>query len=200
NQFYNKRHAKLQARLPAVRFTFRALDELTDDWTRAIPSSLHTASQVIIDLLVFHGIGTLVSGKHEGWKQQVKLGKPSNQQFVVIRHAGFMQTLIYKSERVGIQVMLNEERYTSKCGFPDLEPMGKREMYLGTWVKHGWFRSSTGRGIHTSVNGSYNLLCKAFPRALFQGITECHIHPTILSLPDRRQVRHMPSRALQATG
>src|SRR5262249_2266811 len=69
NQFYNKRHAKLQARLPAVRFTFRALDELTDDWTRAIPSSLHTASQVIIDLLVFHGIGTLVSGKHEGWKQ-----------------------------------------------------------------------------------------------------------------------------------
>ncbi len=200
NQFYNKRRARLQTCLPANQFTSHALDVLTDYRTRAITSYLHTASRTIIDCLVREGIGTLVIGKNDGWKQRVELGKRTNQHFVFIPHAQFIQMLQYKAELVGIHVMLIEESYTSKCSFLDLEPIGKRETYLGKRVKRGWFGASTGQGINADVNGSYNLLRKAFPQAFSQGITKCRIHPVVLALPDRRQDRHKQSRMLRATG
>jgi putative transposase len=200
NQFYNKRRAELQSRLPAEQFTSHALDALTDYRTRAITSYLHTASRTIIDRLVLAGIGTLVIGKNDGWKQRVGLGKRTNQHFVFIPHARFIQMLQYKAELMGVQVLLVEESYTSKCSFLDLEPIGKRETYLGKRVNRGWFRASTGRGINADVNGSYNLLRKAFPQAFAQGTNQCLIHPTVLSLPDRRQDRRKQSRTLRATG
>jgi putative transposase len=165
NQRYTKRCTKLQARLPAEQCTSRARDALTDSRTRAIASLLQTASRAIIDRLVREGIGTLVIGKNAGWKQRVELGKRTNQHFVCIPHARFIQMLQYKAEVVGIHVLLSEESDTSTCSYLDREPIGKRETYVGKRVKRGWFRSRTGRGSNADVNGSYNLLRKAFPQA-----------------------------------
>jgi putative transposase len=50
-----------------------------------------------------HGIGTLIIGKNEGWKQQIKIGKQNNQQFVNIPHARLIEMLTYKAELVGIK-------------------------------------------------------------------------------------------------
>ena len=69
------------------------------------------------------GIGTLVIGKNEGWKQAVKMGKRTNQNFVQIPHARFIEMLTYKAEFVGIKVITTEESYTSKCSFLDDEPV-----------------------------------------------------------------------------
>ncbi len=55
NQWYNKRHAKLQAALPTDQYTSRALEEMTDARHRAIEFYLHTASRAIIMLLVKEG-------------------------------------------------------------------------------------------------------------------------------------------------
>src|SRR5215813_8217011 len=79
---------------------------------RRVDSSLHTASRRTIDLLVSEGIGTLVIGKNPLWKQDVQLGKRTNQQFVQIPHARFIDQLTYKARLVGIQVLLQEESYT----------------------------------------------------------------------------------------
>ena len=87
-------------------------------------SYLHVASRRIIDHLVQHRIGTLVIGKNDGWKQEVKLGKRTNQTFVFLPHARFIQMLTYKAQLVGIHVILTEESYTSKCSFLDSEPLG----------------------------------------------------------------------------
>ena len=44
-------------------------------------------------------------GKNPLWKQEVQLGKRTNQQFVQIPHARFIDQLAYKAKLVGIQVI-----------------------------------------------------------------------------------------------
>lgn len=187
NQSYNKRRAKLQSGLPEGVFSTRHLEAITDHRTRSIVSYLHTASRAIIDLLVKEGIGTLVIGKNVGWKQEVEMGKRTNQSFVFIPHARFIDMLTYKAELVGIRVIIAEESYTSKCSFLDDEPISKHATYLGQRVKRGLFRSALGILLNADINGSYNILRKALPDALPNGSAGCLLRPEPLRLPDRRQ-------------
>ena len=78
NQFYNKRKAELQKKLGHTGTT-RRMERITNKRNRRIDHYLHTASKRIIDLLVKEGIGTLVIGKNDAWKQEANLGKRTNQ-------------------------------------------------------------------------------------------------------------------------
>jgi putative transposase len=89
---------------------------------------LHLASRRILDTLVQHGIGRLVIGKNDGWKQAVNLGKRTNQTFVHSPHARFINMLTYKAQWVSITVILTEESYTSKGSFLDSEPVCKHQI------------------------------------------------------------------------
>ncbi len=191
NQSYNKRRAQLQAVLPKGQFTSRALEEMTDARHRAITSYLHTASRAIITLLLDKGIGTLVIGKNDGWKQQVRLGKRNNQHFVFIPHARFIEMLTYKAALVGIAVVTIEESHTSKCSFLDLEPIGHQTQYVGKRVKRGLFRAGTGVLLNADINASYNILRTYAPDAFLHGISGCVLRPEPLRLPDRCQDRSM---------
>ncbi len=50
NQWYNKRRARLQAKLPAGVFASRQLDILTDKRERQMTDYLHVASRRIVDV------------------------------------------------------------------------------------------------------------------------------------------------------
>ncbi|MBO0784079.1 MAG: transposase, partial [Ktedonobacteraceae bacterium] len=126
NQYYNKRRAQLQKKLGKTGSTKR-MEHLTNKRNRRIMQYLHTSSRRIIDLLVCEGIGTLVIGKNPNWKQAAEMSKRSNQNFVQIPHARFIEMLSYKAQLVGIRVIITEESYTSKCSFLDNEPICKRE-------------------------------------------------------------------------
>jgi putative transposase len=165
NQYYNKERASLQSQLRVDRKTSRRLDALTDKRNRRVNSYLHLTSRRLIDLLVMQGIGTLVIGKNDGWKQDIHLGDRTNQNFAQIPHARFIEMLTYKAELVGIQVIVTEESYTSKCSFLDREPIGKHEVYAGKRVKRWLFVAGDGREIHADVNGSLNILRKVIPNA-----------------------------------
>ena len=182
NQWYNKRRARLQANLSDAVFVSRQLDRLTDKRQRQITSYLHVASRRIVDWLVRQRIGTLVIGKNDGWKQQIGLGKRTNQTFVFIPHARFIQMLTYKAELVGIQVIVSADSYTSKCSFLDLEPIGKHETYAGTRVKRGLFRTRGGRCLNADINGAYNILRKVVPNAFGNGIGGVVVHPVRIAL------------------
>jgi putative transposase len=176
NQYYNKRKAELQSILKDTRFTAR-MERITVKRTRRIDHYLHTASRHIIDLLIAEGIGTLVIGKNPNWEQEVNIGKRNNQQFVCIPHTRFIDMLIDMAKLVGIQVIITEESYTSKCRFLDREPIGKHEVYCGKRVKRGLFRASTGQHINADLNGSYNILRKVVPDAFGQRDRGCVVHP-----------------------
>ena len=121
NQFYNKRKAELQKRLGHTGTTSR-MERMTNKRNRRIDHYMRTVSHWIIDLLVKEGIGVLVIGKNDGWKQETNMGKRTNQNFVQIPHARFIQMLTYKAELVGIRVEITEESYTSQASFLDCDP------------------------------------------------------------------------------
>lgn len=124
NPLYNKeRAAKQQQLAKANRFTSRQLDHLTTKRNRRVLHSLHTASRRMLDLLVAEGIGTLMVGKNPVWKQGVELGHVTNQSFVQIPHARFIECLTSKAALVGIRVILTEERYPSQASFLDRDPL-----------------------------------------------------------------------------
>ena len=165
NQDYNRRMADLRRRLPEGVFSSRRLDALTFGRNRRIDGLLHLASAFIIQLLVNEGIGTLIIGKNDGWKQAVNLGRATNQNFVNLPHARFVEMLSYKAKRASITVILHEENHTSKCSFLDNEPVEHHEQYAGKRVKRGLFRASDGRTIQADLNAAYNLIRKVIPYA-----------------------------------
>ena len=169
NQWYNKERARIQSQLTDNRYTTNRLERLTNKRTRKIDHYLHTSARRIIDLLVAEGIGTLIIGKNDQWKQQINIGKRNNQNFVSIPHARFIAMLTYKAQLVGIAVQVTEESYTSKCSFLDNEPVKKHDVYLGKRVKRGLFRASDGRVINADVNGASNIIRKVAPTAFGQG-------------------------------
>jgi IS605 OrfB family transposase len=125
-----------------------------------------------IDLLIAEGIGTLVIGKNRLWKQEVEMGKKNNQQFVQIPHARFIDLLTYKAQLVGINVLVQEESYTSKASFLDLDPIPtydpnrkEKPLFSGKRESRGLYRAKNDRRVQADVNGSYNTLRKAFPNA-----------------------------------
>src|SRR5215469_9258588 len=121
NQFYNKRKAELQKKLRHTGTTKR-MERMTNKRNRRIDHYMHTASHRIVNLLVKEGIGVLIIGKNDAWKQAINLGKRTNQNFVQIPHARFISMLTYKAELVGITVKVTEESYTSKASLLDLDP------------------------------------------------------------------------------
>lgn len=169
NQHYNKLRAQHQSRLShEKRFTSRHLDRVTTKRNRRVDSYLHMASRRIIDLLVEEGIGTLVIGKNVLWKQEANMGKRTNQQFVQIPHARFIDQLTYKARLVGIQVIIQEESYTSKASFLDSDPIptyqanrSEKPLFSGTRIARSWYRASDGTIIHADVNGSLNIMRKS---------------------------------------
>jgi putative transposase len=208
NQFYNKRRAELQAALGHDGTTAR-MERLTTKRTRRINHYLHAASKSIIALLGEEGIGTLVIGKNLLWKQEVELGRVNNQHFVQIPHARFIDLLSYKAQLAGIRVIVQEESYTSKASFLDLDPLPvydpKREdkvVFSGKRVERGLYRAKDGRRIQADVNGSYNIGRKAFPNSFGQGIEAAlAVRPVGVSIspgiPSRARERApvLPTRA-----
>jgi len=123
--------------------------------------------------------------------------KKDAQHFVQLPHARFIDMLCYKAKLVGIQVILQEESYTSKASFLDLDPIptyGKQEcepVFSGRRVKRGMYKASDKRKINADVNGSYNIMRKASPNALWSNgvedgkevLASLVVHPVRIVVP-----------------
>jgi putative transposase len=177
NAYYNKLRADLQALLPRGQYTSHHLTALTNKRNRKVDHYLHWASRYIVDWMVSERLGTLIIGHNKGWKQNVQIGSVNNQNFVAIPHSTFIHMLTYKAQLTGIKVILQEESYTSKCSFLDLEPIRKHAQYCGRRVMRAEFISAQGQPIHADINGSYNILRKGLPSAFARGIKGVVVRP-----------------------
>jgi putative transposase len=184
NQFYNKRKAQLQSQLKGNRSSSSRLGRLTRCRHQKVDNYLHHASRQIVNLLASQKIGTLVIGKNAQWKNEINLGKRTNQNFVSIPHARLIEMLKYKAELMGIKVIEQEESYTSKSSFLNLDPIpvygnigAQDTKFSGKRIKRGLYKTSCGRLINADVNGAYNILRKAIPNAFSNGIESCVAQP-----------------------
>lgn len=122
---------------------------------------LHKLSRDLVELTASSGISKIVIGYNKGWKQDINLGKRNNQNFVQIPFKTLVDYITYKANDYNIEVIIQEESYTSKCSFLDDEEICKHEVYAGKRVKRGLFRSKNGHEIHADINAAYNIARKA---------------------------------------
>ena len=88
---------------------------------------------------------------------------------------------MYKLKLVGIDVILQEESYTSKCSAYDRELIKKHKKYKGSRIKRGLFKTSSGKLINADINGASNILIKAIPKAYANGIEGILVYPVKLT-------------------
>lgn len=160
NQYYDKEKARLQAHLKCNKKTSKRINSITNIRNNKVKDYLHKSSREIVNFLVSNNISTLIIGYNEEWKQNINLGRTNNQSFVNIPFYTFINQLDYKCKLEGINVILTEESYTSKCSFLDNESIEKHESYLGKRIKRGLFKSAEGKLINADLNGSLNILKK----------------------------------------
>ncbi len=123
NQFYNKTQAKLQSLLPLNQKSSPRIQQLTRKRNNQVDNYLHQVSRWIINHLDSCGIGKLIIGHNQDWKQSVNLGRQVNQSFTAIPHSRLIEMLVYKGELQGIEVVIREESYTSRASFLSLDPI-----------------------------------------------------------------------------
>lgn len=153
NQYYNKLKAKLSAGTKRIKRASLKRQNKINDY-------LHKSSRYLINHLVSNNISKLVVGYNKGWKQEINIGKVNNQKFVNIPYYKLLNMLKYKCELEGIELIITEESYTSKCSFLDNEDIRKHETYSGKRIKRGLFKSKDNKIINADVNGALNILRK----------------------------------------
>lgn len=182
NQYYNKTKATYQSELPKGLFTSKKIEKLTFKRNCKINDYLHKATDLIIKFSKKNSLNTVVIGYNEFWKQKINIGKVNNQKFVQIPFEKMVFMLKYKCQKHGINVVTNEESYTSKCSFLDYEEIKKHDEYLGKRIKRGLFKTKNGLLVNADVNGSYNIIRKVFPNAFVDGIEDVAVHPYRVNL------------------
>lgn len=128
-------------------------------------------------------------GVNRLWKQEVALGHENNQAFVQLPFFKLQETVRYLCAWNGIWCVEQEESYTSKASFRDMDDIpvygcadpgnppsfsGRRRpyRYKGQHKKDGFrglYVSADGTVINSDLNGSANILRKAFPDAFASG-------------------------------
>lgn len=170
NAFYNKRKAKLQSQLKPNVHTSKRIERLTFRRNQKIEDAMHKASRYIVDLAKSMNVSKIVIGNNKNWKQEINLGKKTNQSFTSIPHSHLTYKVEYKAKMEGMEVIQTEESYTSKCSSYDLETIQKHDMYVGRRVKRGLFRTQGFRYINADANGSVNIIRKVFPDTVHRHI------------------------------
>lgn len=166
NHWYNKKKAKLMSYI-GDKGTSKRLSELNNYRNFWIEDKNHKTSRYIIDYCIANNIGRIIVGKNDGWKQNLNLGKKTNQKFTEIPHSKLIQKIEYKAKLFGIEFECTEESYTSKCDHLVGEEMKKQVTYLGKRKKRGLFQSSVGKLLNADINGAIGIgLKKSIPQFL----------------------------------
>ena len=177
NQWFNRQKAKYTGFLTkghdpkTVRKESKRLSSFSRNRANFMRDNLHKISSHIVRECLSRNIGILYIGKNTQWKSESNMGKMNNQAFISIPHSILIKMIEYKGERAGIQVIEQEESYTSKASFLDndfIPVYGKEEgipSFSGRRIKRGLYRSGKGIILNADVQGAANILRKADPNA-----------------------------------
>ncbi len=123
-----------------------------------------------------------VIGVNKLWKQKSNIGRKNNQNFVSVPHFQLRQMIEYKALRAGIDVIEQEESYTSKADITasDYMPVYERKfrpVFSGRRIERGLYLCKEGYCINADCNGAANILRKAIPDA-WKNVSDFHFLST----------------------
>lgn len=171
NQWFNKHNAYLQSikdkqkygKKPTLRqkYLYTSRNNKVNDY-------MSKAARKIINYCLENNIGTLVCGYNETFQRNSNIGKVNNQTFVNIPFGKLREKLEYLCKLYSLKFVEQEESYTSKSSFFDIDILPKWKAnnsqiypFLGKRIKRGLYQSSTGYTLNADVNGALNILRKS---------------------------------------
>lgn len=157
NHYYNKRKKTLQCKLKTNVFISKRIERITNKRNNKVQDYLHKASKKVVEIAQQQKTTKIIIGKNKNWKQSINIGNKNNRQFTSIPHATFIEKIQYKAQMVGIETILTQEDYTSKCSALDLESICKHKTYVGKRKKRGLFVTKEGKIINADANGALNI-------------------------------------------
>lgn len=166
NHNYNKRKALLQSKLNKNQYTSKLINNITKKRNNQIKYYLHNVSKYLINQIVSNNINTIIIGKNNLWKQEINIGKVNNQNFVQIPFNQLIHMIYYKAKLQGINVVIQEESYTSKVSFFDNDYIpvygvdDKLFKSSGKRKYRGLFITSKRLKLNADINGSLNIMRK----------------------------------------
>lgn len=184
NKWYNQTKSRRKSILEKVnkKKISNYLKKLEIDRNNFINNYLNQVVNRIVKHCLEYNIGNVICGYNETWKQSINIGKVNNQKFVYIPYLKLKQKLEHKCNENGIEFILHEESYTSKCSFIDKERVCKHEKYLGKRVKRGLFKSKEGILVNSDINGAGNILRKVIGDVVYdQPIVGLMLNPIKLN-------------------
>ena len=168
NQYYNKMISKHKSIIKTTNNvnTSSKIRKTTLKRNNKIKWYMHNASKYIVETLLYNDINTLIVGKNKEWKSNTNIGKKNNQTFVSIPFDIFVSQLKYKCKLNGINMIEQEESYTSKVSFIDndyIPTYNKDDDKLnasGKRIKRGLYQTKNSHYINADINGSFNIMRK----------------------------------------
>ena len=167
NQYYNKEISSLKSKLKKGVYTSNRIIKLHNRRNNKIQDFMHKSSRKLMNQLVLSKVTHLVIGYNKEIKQDIGLGKKNNQNFVSIPFLTLINMIKYKAELLGIEVILQEESYTSKASAIDLDKIPtfpeKANNFSGTRIKRGLYKTRNNLILNADINGAINILRKYKP-------------------------------------
>lgn len=179
NQYYNKQvsyYKSISKRMNGLDYTNR-ISKITNKRNNKVDDFIHKASRYIVDYCRDNKINTIIIGNNKNWKQNSKMSKIVNQNFISIPYYKFIEKVKYKAEEIGINIIITEESYTSGTSFLDNELPIKENYNKNRRIHRGLFISNNNVRINADVNGAYQIMKKVFPKAFSNGIEGVGLHP-----------------------
>lgn len=168
NRLWNKRRAELQSRLPKNQHTSSLISRLTLKRNNRVNDCIKKTARYIVNHCIENNIGTIVCGYNPDFKRGINLGRKTNQQFTQINFGSLREQLENLCRRYGMSYLEQEESYTSKASFLDLDEIPKYNadnpkeyQFSGKRIKRGLYQSSDGRIVNADINGAANILRKS---------------------------------------
>lgn len=171
NQWFNKYNAKLQSIKDKQGYGKTLTMKQKSIWNKRnnrVNDYLSKSARIIINYCLENNIGTLVCGYNNDFQRNSDIGKKNNQNFVNIPFSKLQSKLEYLCEFYGIKYVDQEESYTSKASFFDMDiiPEYKEKdnieySFSGKRVRRGMYKTLKGYILNTDVNGALNILKKS---------------------------------------
>ncbi len=202
NQWYNKENSRLQSikDKQGIKGLTKKQISITVNRNNKVRDYLNKATRYLINWCSKNRISTLVVGVNPGLKQNINLGKKTNQKFVQIPHHSLRLKLKAMCDRYGLIYKEQEESYTSKASFldGDLIPVYNADnpteySFSGKRVKRGLYKTREGKLINADCNGAANIGVKSNLNGLIPDRLEASLAMPLRVKFDVRKVRQICS-------
>ena len=165
----NKQGLKKSHRIWLINKKFKSIQD----------NFLNHAVNFIINLCIEQNLGTIILGYNNTFQYKSNMGAKQNQLFSHIAFKQFKEKLETKCTIYDIQLIIQEESYTSKSSFLDKDILpvyqpGKSDKikyeFKGKRIKRSLYKTQKGKLINADVNAACNIIKKCKQKFNIEGL------------------------------